>query len=71
MPILLSARSEKITPSYIRLPIASSDDLCRNSNMNTKDHRVGLLTTGEANPPDDDSNDHVGKEEGALGRDDG
>ena len=33
--------------------------------MNTKDHRVGLLTTGEANPPDDDSNDHVGEEEGA------
>ena len=33
--------------------------------MNTKDHRVGLLTTGEANRPDDDSNDHVGEEEGA------
>ena len=23
------------------------------------------LTTGEANPPDDDSNDHAGEEEGA------
>ena len=33
--------------------------------MNIKDHRVGLLTTGEANPPDDDSNDQVGEEEEA------
>ena len=38
-------------------------DPYRNPNMNNKDHRVGLLATGEANPPDD--NDHVGKEVGA------